>query len=276
MAWLMLISEVPSKPDYLRVKLRRRVQRLGALGLKGAVYLLPAGPDSMEGFQWLRQEIVADGGEATICESSLIAGMTDAELVTRFNQERDTEYDGFVAACQELERRWAAEASTTRDGLAADRARLYTRLEELLGRDFFNSLRREDGMQAMEKLAALDIVAPTTADSTTAAAFRGRTWVTRAGAKIDRIASGWLIRRAIDPAARFVFVVDPRDCPADSVRFDMFDGEFTHRGNRCTFEVLLDHPVSLWMRDDRHHSHRQQTLEDVADMGNQIAVRKLD
>jgi len=237
----MLITEVPSKPDYLRVKLRRKVQRLGALGLKGAVYLLPDTSDSMEGFQWLRQEIVGDGGEATICQAALMAGISDAELTHRFNAERDGEFAEFVAACDELERRWATAGTTDRDPLIADRARLYARLEEILGRDFFNAPGREDAMQSMEKLAVLDIVATPERREQSPGDFTGRIWVTRTGVKIDRMASAWLIRRRIDPAGRFVFVADAKDAPPAGVQFDMFGGSFTHEGNRCTFEVLLDH-----------------------------------
>jgi hypothetical protein len=52
--------------------------------------------------------------------------------------------------------------------------------------------------------------------------------------KVDRMASAWLIRRFIDPAARFAF--DPR---TPGLRFDTYEGEYTHEGDRCTFEVLL-------------------------------------
>ena len=73
------------------------------------------------------------------------------------------------------------------------------------------------------------------------AELRGRTWVTRSGVKIDRIASAWLVRRFIDPAAIFSFVDPQRYTPGPrDVRFDMFEGEFTHIGDRCTFEVLLE------------------------------------
>lgn len=67
-----------------------------------------------------------------------------------------------------------------------------------------------------------------------------RVWVTRRGIKVDRIASAWLIRKAIDPEARFKFV-DPAgyELEAGELRFDMFDGEYTHEGPRCTFETLL-------------------------------------
>ncbi len=70
---------------------------------------------------------------------------------------------------------------------------------------------------------------------------RGRTWVTRRDIRIDRIASAWLIRRFIDPRARFKYVAATayRGRPRD-LRFDMFEAEFTHLGDRCTFEVLVE------------------------------------
>ena len=67
-----------------------------------------------------------------------------------------------------------------------------------------------------------------------------KVWVTREHVQIDRIASAWLVRRFIDPKARFKFVPGRSYMPRSSeVRFDMFDGEYTHEGDRCTFEVLL-------------------------------------
>ena len=52
------------------------------------------------------------------------------------------------------------------------------------------------------------------------------------------MASAWLIRRLIDPDASFRFVADPGSARPGVLRFDMFEGEFTHEGDRCTFEVL--------------------------------------
>jgi hypothetical protein len=69
-------------------------------------------------------------------------------------------------------------------------------------------------------------------------------WVTRTRPKTDRIACPWLIRRSIDPDAEFMFV------PADQVisiaervsgnSFDSKGATYDHRGNKCTFEVLID------------------------------------
>jgi hypothetical protein len=72
------------------------------------------------------------------------------------------------------------------------------------------------------------------------AQHKGRTWVTRTGIKVDRMASAWLIRKFIDPEARFKFVPakDYRPQPGE-LRFDMFEGEFTHEGDLCTFEVIV-------------------------------------
>ena len=69
--------------------------------------------------------------------------------------------------------------------------------------------------------------------------YQGRTWVTRTGVHVDRIASAWLVRRLIDPAASFKFVPAKGYAPAPGeVRFDMFEAEFSHEGDLCTFEVL--------------------------------------
>ena len=72
-------------------------------------------------------------------------------------------------------------------------------------------------------------------------ALRGKIWVTREAVQIDRIASAWLIRRFIDAEATFAFAADPQSAPTGSVTFDMFGGEFTHRGRLCTFETLCAH-----------------------------------
>ena len=72
--------------------------------------------------------------------------------------------------------------------------------------------------------------------------LKGRVWVTRQGVHIDRIACAWLIRRFIDERATFKFVLPRNYVPAkNELRFDMFDAEFTHEGDNCSFEVLMAH-----------------------------------
>ena len=164
--WLLLIHQIPPKPDYFRVKVSRRLKKIGARLLKNSVYVLPRSDEALEDFQWLAREIVADGGEATVCEASFIEGITDQELTAMFHSP-------------------SAPGGTPND-------------------------------------------------------YHGRTWVTRQGVKVDRMASAWLIKRFIDESARFKFVpARGYQASATDLRFDMYEGEFTHEGDACTFETLL-------------------------------------
>ena len=104
--------------------------------------------------------------------------------------------------------------------------------------DFFNARGRE---RAERAIASAEDEASGGGPAAVPERVRGATWVTRTGVNVDRMASAWLIRRFIDPEARFRFVSgksSPRS--AGELRFDMFQGEYTHEGDRCTFEVLLD------------------------------------
>lgn len=171
--WLLFIHQLPPKPDYFRVKVRRRLNRIGAIALKNSVYVLPRSEEALEDFLWLQREISAEGAEAVVCEASFVAGMSNEELRDRFARAAEVE---------------AAEVSAP----------------------------------AGERIP------------------RGATWVTRQNIFVDRIASAWVIRQFIDPAARFKFV-PARGYRAEpgELRFDMFDAEYGHEGDRCTFETLL-------------------------------------
>ena len=83
--WLLLIHQIPPKPDYLRVKIGRRLQRIGAVAIKNSVYALPAGPEAYEDFQWIVREIDEAGGDAFVSEASLADGLTDDAVRARFD-----------------------------------------------------------------------------------------------------------------------------------------------------------------------------------------------
>jgi hypothetical protein len=91
--WLLLIHQIPAKPAYLRVKIWRRLQALGAVTVKNAVYALPASEQTQEDFEWVLKEICEGGGEALICEARLIDGLSDQEVRALFNAAREVDYD---------------------------------------------------------------------------------------------------------------------------------------------------------------------------------------
>ena len=248
--WLLLIHQLPAKPAYARVKVWRRLQSLGAVTVKGAVYALPANAETREDFAWLAKEIVESGGEAIVCEAALVEGLSDRELQALFDAARDEDYQHIAVEARELAARLADDLP---DGalseIASQTARLRKQLDAIVAIDFFGADGREpveglvSGLEARLQRKDGDVSAQRTDSEGTANAptgLKGRVWVTRQGVQIDRIASAWLIRRFIDADARFKFVPGTGYVAAPGeLRFDMFEGEFTHRGDRCTFEVLL-------------------------------------
>src|SRR6267154_4539630 len=100
--WLLLIHQLPAKPAYARVKVRRRLQALGAVTVKGAVYALPAIAETREDFAWLAKEIVEGGGEAIVCEAALVDGLSDRELQALFDAARDEDYQHIATEAREL------------------------------------------------------------------------------------------------------------------------------------------------------------------------------
>ena len=225
--WLVLIHQLPPKPDYLRVKVRRKLQRIGAVALKNSVYVLPQLDETLEDFQWLRREITTDGGEAMLLNADFLEGVPNGVLEEMAREERNREYRDLVETANAL-----TSASE------ADMVRLHRQLSEIVKRDHFGASGRDAAEFAIRALAQSE-AEPV---KTTPTPQQGATWVTRAGIKVDRMASAWLIRRWIDRDASFRFVTgDHPVTEPQQMRFDMFDGGFTHIGDRCTFEVLIHH-----------------------------------
>ena len=243
--WLLLLHQLPSKPAYLRVKLWRRLQALGAVPIKNAVYALPASEQAQEDFEWLLKEIVESGGEALICEARLIDGLSDQDVCSLFNAARDNDYAEIAEEARALSTKLEEAASAdSRAELKVQFARLKRRYDQTVSIDFFDSTGRlttESLMNALNRSLTQSEMETTVREETTELQeLKNRVWVTRRGVHVDRIACSWLIRRFIDPQARFKFVVAKGYIPErDELRFDMFDAEFTHEGDRCSFEVLL-------------------------------------
>jgi hypothetical protein len=247
--WLLLIHQLPAKPAYLRVKVWRRLQGMGAIAVKNAVHALPMNEGTQEDFEWLLREIVEGGGEAFLCEARLIDGLSDEDVRRLFDQARDAEYEEIAKETRVLAKSLRPNASSEAvSDLRVQVARLRKRLADTAAIDFFGAIGREvaEGLLAgLEARLNVDesVMDKAMAESRTSAlgTLRGRTWVTRQGVHVDRIASAWLIRRFIDPEAHFKFVAGKGYRPDSAeLRFDMFQAEFTHEGDKCTFEVLLD------------------------------------
>ncbi len=213
--WLLLIHQIPPKPDYFRVKIWRRLQRVGAVAIKNSVYVLPKSDQTLEDFQWIIREITQGGGDASLCEAGFVEGLSDSQIEALFRAARDADYASIADEARELSKRLHPRRADedARGELETDASRLRKRLAD-------------EPHESVKDLAD----------------YRNRVWATRKGIHIDRMGSAWLIKRFIDPDATFKFVPARGYRPEkDEIRFDMFDAEFTHEGDRCTFEVLVAH-----------------------------------
>ena len=242
--WLLLIHQVPNSPAYLRVKMWRRLQKIGAVAVKNAVYVLPRTDQSSEDFHWVAREILEAGGDASVCEATFIEGITTNELIELFRAARDSDYRELMQEIKDLreELRTAEKADEAwASGMVGRVSRLRQRLTEIQTIDFFSAAGGKLAETLVSEMEARVRTAPIHKAQQRPGSYAGRTWVTRKGVHVDRIASAWLIRRFVDPNPRFKFVAAKGYRPEpDELRFDMFDAEFTHEGDLCTFEVFLE------------------------------------
>ena len=231
-SWLLLLYSLPTRQKTGRVAIWRRLKKFGAIQIKTSTYLLPDNPPQYEHFQWLTQQIRDFGGDATLVRVREIEGMSNEKLIALFNRARDEEYGAIKTA---LHRSLARGRKADPEIKAAELERLTRQFRAIREIDFFQSsrgqdvqmlLRRAEGTRK-KKLPRLE-----------AKNYRGKTWLTRPRPEIDRVGSAWLIRRFIDPRAKFVFAAA---VPANReiIPFDMVDVEFSHHGDCCTFETLI-------------------------------------
>jgi len=248
--WLVLVYQFPKGPGSPRVKVWRRLQSIGAVAIKNAVYVLPLNDQSQEDFAWLLNELKSSGADGAILESRVVDGMSDQQVRELFNSSRDSDYEELIAEIEEVLAVLARE-----DGLD-DSEELHTarrvlerarkRIAEIAAIDFFGAERHDDAETAMRTLdeqtlrhTELERAGEQMISDIALEDLENRVWVTRRGVHVDRIASAWLIKRWIDPDARFKFVAGKGYVAIDrELRFDMFEAEFTHEGDMCTFEVL--------------------------------------
>ena len=239
---LLLLAGVPPTPSSLRVRVWRRLRALGAVPLKRSAYLLPDTPERYEDFQWLAQEILREGGDATLIRVRQIENVSPQDVLRLFHEPRDRDYKQLAARYRKvlkgLDKKSAARSARVHEEIAR-LAREHQRIRDI---DFFEApggaevrrleeaiarRTRRPGKPQREKPLTLDL-----------SKLRGRRWVTRPRPHIDRIASAWLIKRFIDPDAVFVFA-PPAEFPSDAIPFDAPGVELSHQGEDCTFETLM-------------------------------------
>jgi hypothetical protein len=232
-AWLLLVFTLPAKSATQRVQVWRKIQRYGMLPLRSSGYVLPNSAVNQERMEWLATAIRAYKGQASVIQVQAFDDLPPDRLKTLFAEARSRDYQKLLNEV----RRYLATSPGRR--LRGKLTRIRRRFLEIQGIDFFESPMRKK----LEKLLAQTVEPENALQSARASKskmreYANRVWITRPRPGIDRVSSAWLIRRFIDPKARFIFDSDPKAHP-DAIPFDMFCASgFGHQAENCTFETL--------------------------------------
>ena len=245
--WLLLIHQLPPRPLYLRAQVRRRLTQVGAVPLKNSVYVLPGTSECLEDLQWIAQEAIAGGGDATVCRAEFVGTPTDNELRTRFLDDAASRFTPVKAALTGHLKTWRRRKNASPP--VPELLRLQRLVDAAAKTDFFGS---EAGVEAQTLMTAIRNLSKTSTRTTngrgtSAGDLHGRVWVTRRDPHVDRLATAWLVRRFVDPAARFRFVDAAGGTALKGEKsFDMVGADFTHEGGTCSFETMV---VRLHLED---------------------------
>lgn len=247
-----LVLSLPTRNSAIRMRVWRALKESGCAVLRDGVYVLPPEAPGTAVLARLEAEIRAADGVAMIVDLTFRRAEELARARALF--DRGAEYGALV-------RKMAATAASLAS-LGPRRAqtalrKLERELDRLAGIDFYPGQAKRQALDAVEKMRQHYREAYGTGEPNPSrkrvqppdpARYRRRTWTTRKDLWVDRLASAWLIKRFIDPEARFVWFDRPSARPRDAVGFDFDGAHFTHIGNRVTFEVLL---ASFGLESDR-------------------------
>jgi hypothetical protein len=231
--WLLLTFSLTKKGASLRVTVWRKLRVFGALAFGNSGYLLPNSPQNQERFEWLAAAIRSGKGEASVVEVQSIDNMSRAQLTRRFSEARRRDYADLVQQIRKI----------TTDGPSrrpAALSRLRQKFQEIAAIDFFGSPTKGEAERLLNKaFDSQESARPSLLiTKVSRKEYLGRVWITRPRPGVDRVSSAWLIRKFIDPKARFAFAAEDK-VPAGAVTYDMYSGGFGHSGDDCTFETLV-------------------------------------
>lgn len=241
-SWFLLIVSLPATATTARMRIWRSLKASGCVALRDGAYLLPDVGEHKYVLQQLLTETEREGGSGWLLPVAATSARDILRLQAQF--DRTNEYQVFVSA---LETARPALTSMAAPELQKQLRKLRKEFDALRSLDFFpnDASRRADAAwldfvhlaetllsPGEPRIASGDIPRRNLSD------YQGRTWATRRGLWVDRVASAWLIRRFIDPEARFLWLAALADCPADALGFDFDHASFTHVGDRVSFEVL--------------------------------------
>jgi hypothetical protein len=232
-SWLLLLYSLPATHKAERVAIWRKLAKAGAVQFTTSTYLLPDNLPQYELFQWLAKQVRDYGGESTLIRAKEIEGLPNQKLIGLFNATREKEYVAVIQSLRKIAGRKNRDGSF--GGQLEKLKKEFRRIREI---DFFDSARAQEAKSLLQRIQGSSRAKAMSQGKLQAKHYQNKTWVTRPRPEIDRVASAWLIRHFIDRKAKFVFAKSAASA-GKALPFDFPEGEFSHHGEDCTFEILL-------------------------------------
>jgi hypothetical protein len=242
MPFLALVVSLPASAPSDRTRIWRALRALGSGVLREGMYVLPAGEPHAAALQQLADEARAAGGTGEVFALDARDQAQAASLQALFDRT-----DEYRALTDELKALLVALRKDAAGALRQLRV-LERKFEQLAAIDYFPGPAQAQ-VEALVESARAEAARRVSPDEPQPARrpvrpldrrdYQGRRWATRRRPWVDRLASAWLIRRRIDPRAEFVWIDKPAQCKGDMVGYDFDGAQFSHVGERVTYQVLL-------------------------------------
>jgi hypothetical protein len=242
-SWLLLILSLPNHSASARMRIWRRLKLLGCGALRDGAYLLPGAGTHQQVLRELADDTTREGGSAWLLTVDPTSDAEQLAFLALF--DRAPEQAALLATLAEAQ---AGLGNMSLPDINRLLRKLRREIDTLGAIDYFpgESAGQLDAAWRAFQRAAESHTSPGEPQQDgppivlrDIADYQRRSWATRHHLWVDRVASAWLIRRFIDPAARFVWLASIDDCPADALGFDFDGAAFSHSGQLVTFEVLL-------------------------------------
>ncbi len=250
--WLLLTASLPTSPSAIRVRIWRALKATGCASLRDGVYLLPAAASTADDLRAIERAIRDAGTDAHLLEVAARDARQQADFVALF--DRSEAYAELMLSLKDVRPRIKAAADADmrkllrglqQQGLAIGRTDFFPGKAAARAQAALDALQREieQRLSPGEPAAQAGTIMARSAQS-----LVGKLWATRKRPWLDRLATAWLVRRFIDPQARFTWLASPDQCPKRAIGFDFDGATFTHVDGLVTFEVLA-HSLGLLATD---------------------------
>jgi len=239
--WLVYVASLPMDDPAARMRVLRTLEAMGCALLREGVYLLPDTPPNRQGLSRLSEHTLRISGSAHVLHVTSADPEQERSLKKLF--DRAAKYEELIKIIEGLR---AGFGISEPSAIARVLNKQRREFESISALDFFDSPLKEKAARVLRETEAevrkrMFPDAPKSGGRLTQTGryYFKRTWASRKPLLADRLGSGWLIRRFIDPEATLMWLDKSQACPSTAVGFGFEGATFFNSKDKVTFQELL-------------------------------------